>query len=116
MQDMGRSRKRQAVGRENYARKAPEYAVGQRVLYGGKIAHVTGVVYDRSKKAHVYTIRVENDAVQVAPGDLQRVAGAPERFSVGQQVTPARPSLPPPSPLPPSVGSNRCPANSFAGV
>ena len=68
---MGKSAKRRAAGREIYAREDPEYAVGQRVLNGGKIAHVTGVVYDRSKKAHVYTIRVENDAVQVAPGDLQ---------------------------------------------
>jgi hypothetical protein len=46
---MGKSRKRQAVGRQNYAREDPEYAVGQRVLNGGKIAHVTDVVYDGSK-------------------------------------------------------------------
>ena len=45
MQDMGKSRRRQAAGRENYAREDPEYAVGQRVLNGGKIAHVTDVDY-----------------------------------------------------------------------
>ena len=86
---MGRKSKQAKIGAENRARASAEFEVGQRVLNGGKIAHITGVVYDRSTKAHVYTIRVENDAVQVAPGDLQRVAGTPELFSVGQQVTPA---------------------------
>ena len=40
---MAKNRKRQAAGRENYARKAPEYAVGQRVQRGeafGTIADV----------------------------------------------------------------------------
>ena len=81
---MGRKSKQAKIGAENRARAPAEFEVGQRVLNGGKIAHITDVVYDRSTKAHVYTIRVENDAVQVTPGDLQRVAGTPERFSVGQ--------------------------------
>ena len=88
---MGPKGKKAKAGAENRSRAPAEFKAGQRVLNGGKIAHVTDVVYDRSKKAHMYTIRVENDAVQVAPGDLQRVAGTPELFSVGQQVTPARP-------------------------
>ena len=41
----------------------------------------------------MYTIRVENDAVQVAPGVLQRVAEIPDLFSEGQQLTPVRPLL-----------------------
>ena len=88
---MGRRSKKAKAGAENQARASPDFEAGQRVLNGGKIAHVTGVVYDNGTKAHVYTIRVENDAVQVAPGDLQRLADTPDRFSVGQQVTPARP-------------------------
>ena len=87
--------KRAKIGRANAARAPPDFKVGQRVQNSDKIAHVTGVVYDNRTKAHVYTLRVENDAVQVASGDLQRVAGTPELFSEGQQVTPARPSLPP---------------------
>ena len=70
---MGPKSKRSKNGAQNRSRAPAEFEAGQRVLTGGKIAHVTGVVYDRSKKAHVYTIRVENDDVQVAPspGDLQ---------------------------------------------
>ena len=43
MQVMGKSRKRRAVGRQNYAREDPEYAMGQRVQRGeafGTIADV----------------------------------------------------------------------------
>ena len=77
---MGRRSKKAKAGAENQARASAGFEAGQRVLNGGKIAHVTGVFYDNGTKAHVYTIRVENDAVQVAPGDLQRVAGTPELF------------------------------------
>ena len=89
---MGPKSKRSKNGAQNRPRAPAEFKAGQRVLNGGKIAHITDVVYDNGTKAHVYTIRVENDAVQVASGDLQRVAGTPEMFSEGQQVTPARPS------------------------
>ena len=43
MQEMGKSAKRRAAGREIYAREDPEYAVGQRVQRGeacGTIADV----------------------------------------------------------------------------
>ena len=77
---MGPKSKRSKNGAQDRSRAPAEFKAGQRVLNAGKIAHVTGVVYDRIKKAHVYTIRVENDAVQVAPGVLQRVAEIPDLF------------------------------------
>jgi hypothetical protein len=90
---MGPKGKKAKAGAENRSRAPAEFKAGQRVLNAGKIAHVTGVVYDRIKKAHVYTIRVENDAVQVAPSVLQRVAGTSDLFSEGQLRTPVRPLL-----------------------
>ena len=61
---MGPKSKRSKNGAQNRSRAPAEFKAGQRVLNGGKIAHITDVVYDNGTKAHVYTIRVENDVVQ----------------------------------------------------
>jgi hypothetical protein len=41
---MGKSRRRQAAGRENYAREDPEYAVGQRVQRGEAFGTIADVI------------------------------------------------------------------------
>ena len=51
MQEMGKSRKKQAVGRQNYARKDPEYAVGQRVQRGEAFGTITDVNFNLDAKA-----------------------------------------------------------------
>jgi hypothetical protein len=45
---MGRRSKKVKAGKENRVRAPLEFEAGQHVLSGGKIAHITGVVYDMS--------------------------------------------------------------------
>ena len=45
VQVMGKSRRRQAVGRQNYAREDPEYEVGQRVQRGGAFGTIADVSF-----------------------------------------------------------------------
>jgi hypothetical protein len=47
---MGKSRKKQAVGRQNYARKDPEYAVGQRVQRGGAFGTIMDVNFQSGRQ------------------------------------------------------------------
>ena len=50
MQVMGKNRKRQAVGRQNYAREDPEYAVGQRVQRGEAFGTISDVSFQSGRQ------------------------------------------------------------------
>jgi hypothetical protein len=50
VQVMPISRKRQAAGRKNYARKAPEYAVGQRVQRGEAFGTIADVKFQLGRQ------------------------------------------------------------------
>ena len=61
------SAKRRAAGRKNYARKAPEYAVGQRVQRGEEFGTIAGCKFDETAKAYVYSVDFEQELVELAP-------------------------------------------------
>ena len=84
---MPKSRKRQAVGRQNYARKDsdPEYAVGQRVQRGEAFGTIADVKFDEDEQTYFYSVDLEQELVELAPRALKRAPGHPEQFSVGQK-------------------------------
>ena len=67
MQEMGKSRKRQAVGRQNYAREDPEYAVGQRVQRGEEFGTIAGCMFEEAAQTYVYSVDFEQEPVELAP-------------------------------------------------
>ena len=83
---MPKSRKRQAVGRQNYARKDPEYAVGQRVQRGEAFGTIADVKFDEDEQTYFYSVDLEQELVELAPRALKRAPGQLEQFSVGQKV------------------------------
>ena len=64
---MPKSRKRRAVGRQNAARKDPDYAVGQRVQRGEEFGTIAGCEFDETAKAYVYSVDFEQELVELAP-------------------------------------------------
>ena len=64
---MGKSRKRQAAGRENAAREDPEYAVGQRVQRGERFGTIAGCKFDEAAQTYAYSVDFEQEPVELAP-------------------------------------------------
>ena len=64
---MRKSTERRAVGRENYARKAPDYAVGQRVQRGEEFGTIADVEFDEAVKTYLYSVDFEQEPVELAP-------------------------------------------------
>ncbi len=64
---MRKSTKRRAVGRQNAARKDPEYAVGQRVQRGERFGTIAGCKFDEAAQTYAYSVDFEQEPVELAP-------------------------------------------------
>jgi hypothetical protein len=82
VQVMGKSRKRQAVGRQNYAREDPEYAVGQRVQRGEACGTIADVNFQSGRQGLRLLSQPEALASKfAASSDLASQIASPRDFA-----------------------------------